>query len=111
MYKAGYGDVTERRIHDYTPQEWFVKSSVKIMRAHLDGIFDVPGHTTVICPECEGEGEVVYECQGISFQKEIECPICDREGSVALCDLRYQMSTEEYIKLVQNLDELKVDID
>ena len=50
------------------------------------GTEEVMKETEVVCPECDGEGEVTWEYDASTddetYEKEFECPVCEGEGKI-----------------------------
>lgn len=69
------------------PDKWLFVSYGDLQHAvDMCGTEEVMKETEVVCPECDGDGEVTWEYDAFKvyekYEKEFECPVCEGEGKI-----------------------------
>lgn len=69
------------------PDKWLFVSYGDLQHAvEMCGTEEVMKETEVVCPECDGEGEVTWEYDASTddetYEKEFECPVCEGDGKI-----------------------------
>ena len=69
------------------PDKWLFVSYGDLQHAvDMCGTEEVMKETEVVCPECDGDGEVTWEYDASTeretYEKEFECPLCEGDGKI-----------------------------